>query len=402
MLCSKCNTQNQSDSKFCRHCGSNLEPISEQNKRRFTFTNKKSLMTIFTVVVVLVVSTVIFLYINNPIRQFKSEISSNDYAAANTVYQDHIKGNTDDENAVNSFLQDELSNIKNDYLNESIDFDTAITKLETIEKTDLVSDEVDQMKDDIEELHGSRIAYKKGLEHADSDRYIEAIQSFDKVIEKAVNYESAQEKIDELSENAKSKAIKTAENHASDEKLEEAIAVLDDVHDVLPNDTDIISKKETYEEELEKRKQAEREKKIRQAKEEQIVTVNSTQIVEQSTDNKILYPDMIQVIMKNISDKTIKSVKVGMLGFDENGYPVKIEGNYDFSGGQYEYMGFADNVNIVAGDTFGHNSGWELAEEHSISEVMSCVKNVTFYDGSTWTNPYYKYWIEQYKEKPLS
>lgn len=111
---------------------------------------------------------------------------------------------------------------------------------------------------------------------------------------------------------------------------------------------------------------------------------------------------MIQVIVKNTSDKTIKDMKIGCLGYDKNGYPVKIKTQYDISGGDYEFVGNAPNVNIIAGSKFGEDKGWKLHELHGISKVLACVKSATFYDGTPWENPYYEYWVEKYKEKPLN
>ena len=100
---------------------------------------------------------------------------------------------------------------------------------------------------------------------------------------------------------------------------------------------------------------------------------------------------MIEVIIKNNSSKTIKDYEVAVLAYDTNNYPLEIKPKYNYSGGGFEFTGKADNVNVVAGATRGKDYGWELDASHGLS----------YYDGSTWENPYYSYWIEQYKEKPL-
>ena len=121
----------------------------------------------------------------------------------------------------------------------------------------------------------------------------------------------------------------------------------------------------------------------------------------QSDEYKVLYPDQIRAMITNNSDKAVKNMKIGFLGYDSNGYPLKIKLQFNFSGGNYEGAGTADNVNIIPGASFGDNRGWNLDESHGISTVISCVKSVEFYDGTNWTNPYYDYWIAEYKEKQL-
>ena len=67
----------------------------------------------------------------------------------------------------------------------------------------------------------------------------------------------------------------------------------------------------------------------------------------------------------------------------------------------YEFVGYALDVNILDGQDFGSDKGWELKPYSGISQALACVKTVEFYNGTTWENPYYDFWIEEYKEQPL-
>jgi len=139
------------------------------------------------------------------------------------------------------------------------------------------------------------------------------------------------------------------------------------------------------------------------AEKQQLVIVERAQIAAQTDDDyyKGLYPDMIQAILLNKSDKTIKNFKVSALGYDSNGLPVKIKLQFGFSEA-FELSGLAENVNILPDETYGEDYGWGLHESHRISTVLACVKEVEFYDGTTWVNPYYEFWLEEHLEKPLN
>ncbi len=404
MICPKCKTENQEDSIYCRKCGEQLykhNEDKEKDRSKLIIGKRNILMLLSAMVIIVICSLLFFVYFNDSLRQYKTEIRDNNYSEANRIYEDEIEDNTEEENQAKTFLAEEVSKIKNEFINNEMNYNAAMNRLETIESTELISTDVKHTIDEMNELHDSRISYKKGLEFVDSENYIEAIKEFGKVMEEDENFESAQEQIQEIGDNYKSEAIKQAEKYVSNNKYEEAISLLQDADDVIPDDSDILSKLEVYEGQLEKIRAAERQEEMKNAKDEQIIIVENAKIVEQDPEHKALYPDMVQVMIRNDSDKTIKNFEVGVLGFDNNGYPLKIRGNFDFSGGRYEFVGNAEDVNVVAGDRFGENVGWELDDPHGISQVLACVKSVTFYDGSTWDNPYYEYWIKEYKEKPL-
>jgi hypothetical protein len=132
-----------------------------------------------------------------------------------------------------------------------------------------------------------------------------------------------------------------------------------------------------------------------------LVTVESTQIIIQHAEHKSLYPDLIEVVIRNNHNQTIKEYTVGLMGFDRNGYPLKIEWNIDFSGGDYIKFGFSEDANVTPGDTAGKDGGWGLDKDHKIHYVLAEISEVEFYDGFFWVNPDFDKWREKFAEKPL-
>ena len=85
----------------------------------------------------------------------------------------------------------------------------------------------------------------------------------------------------------------------------------------------------------------------------QPVTVTQVSYVVQDETYKALYPDFLQAILQNNSGQDIKSAVVAFAAWDENDLPVKIQGQFDFSGGSYiKKVDYAD-INLAAGGTFG-------------------------------------------------
>ncbi|WP_249861048.1 DUF5780 domain-containing protein [Paenibacillus konkukensis] len=199
----------------------------------------------------------------------------------------------------------------------------------------------------------------------------------------------------------KAASLQEAEQLSSNTDYEKAIGILSDTLVLLPNDSDISAKKASYEKLNEEKKAMERKKKMEETKASQEVVVEKAGIIVQDSRYKALYPDILQVIVRNNSDKTVKNMKVSFLGYDTNGLPIKIKSQFSFTDAPFEYVGNAENVNIVSKATFGEDKGWRLDESHGIKTVISCVKEVEYYDGTKWTNPYYEYWVDEYKEKPL-
>ena len=134
---------------------------------------------------------------------------------------------------------------------------------------------------------------------------------------------------------------------------------------------------------------------------EQPLCVIKTECVVQDEQNKTLYPDMMQAVIKNNSTKEIKNAVVAFAAWDENNLPVKIKGQFDVSGDYIREIDY-DDVNLVAGATFGEDKGCRLNKDCKIKSLKAIVISFETFDGETWKNPYYEAFRLLYEGKKFS
>ncbi|OMF13525.1 hypothetical protein BK127_19990 [Paenibacillus sp. FSL H7-0331] len=397
--CSQCGNEVLEDSLFCNKCGSRMGT----NKEVIVVpkNTKKWYMYAGIGLLVVIIAGTTFILVNNPVSKFKRAVEDNKYIEASIVFNQKIKGNLEDEKKIEGFIKDELNKTTQNFKSNSVDYQKATTSIETIKKLDLLKPEVETTTSIINKLNDSRTSFKKGQEFIGSKNLKEGISEFKKVITDDENYGKAQELISQYTTEYKTVALKDAEQLSSSTNYDKALSVLNDALAILPNDSDISAKKASYGKLNDEKKAIERKKKMEETKASQEVVAEKGSIVVQDSRFKSLYPDMIQIIIRNNTEKTVKNLIVSSLAFDSNGLPIKIKTQFSFSDASFEFVGSAPNVNIIPKATFGEKSGWNLDESHGIKTVLTCVKEVEYYDGSKWTNPYYEYWLAEYKEKPL-
>ena len=105
-----------------------------------------------------------------------------------------------------------------------------------------------------------------------------------------------------------------------------------------------------------------------------------SKIIVQDDSLKSLYPDLYSVTVKNNSDVDIKDYEVALLAWDDNGLPVKIISNLDFSDGSYRKILVASDVNLVPGATYGENSGLELDDGLTLETLQPVILSFTDFD----------------------
>jgi len=133
----------------------------------------------------------------------------------------------------------------------------------------------------------------------------------------------------------------------------------------------------------------------------QDLKVMETKYTVQDEEYKSLYPDLLQVILRNDTEHDLKNAEVAFVAWDDNKLPVKIKGNFDFSDGSYVKVVDYSDINLVPGKTYGHNSGFELDEYHNINSFIAIVVSYESFEGITWKNPLFDDWKILYEGKKL-
>ncbi|UBH12835.1 DUF5780 domain-containing protein [Macrococcus armenti] len=126
--------------------------------------------------------------------------------------------------------------------------------------------------------------------------------------------------------------------------------------------------------------------KLEEALKKQDVYAFDAKYVVQHNDWKALYPDMLQALVKNNTDKDIRDIQYGFVAWDKNGLPIKIKGSIDF-GKSYLRGVNGDAVNIPAKGEFGKSHGFEIEANIGINTFKPIVVSYTDFDGKKWENP---------------
>ena len=113
-----------------------------------------------------------------------------------------------------------------------------------------------------------------------------------------------------------------------------------------------------------------------------------------------LYPDMMQVILKNDTELNIQNAYIAFVAWDKNGLPVKIKkAHFNPDGGVYIAQVTYDNINMVPGSSYGNDCGFQVDDECGIADFKAIVYAYEAFDGTSWQNPYYSDWRKLYEGK---
>lgn len=437
MYCNKCGNEIPDGSVFCNKCGIKIvTDTSNDVLSRLKKLNNKLL--VFGLVGVLIIGAIIatVIFFNNPVGKFKEAIKDNKYIEASKIYNEKIKGNTSDENEIINFLKSNIESIKKDFSENKLEYNAAISQLDIIEKTGLVLSEVLSAKSEINSLNDSRTAFKKGKEFLDSKNYKEALSELKKVISEDENYSKAQELINSCIKDYKTTVLSEAKTAANSNDYDNALALLNEALTLIPNDSDISTKKASYEKLNEEKKAAERNEKNEELKNNQEVidkevtgdsktktaSVNekiASQPIPKSTSkptNKSICPLSIAFIPAKpelgLVDKIEPHIYLNSIGTPTLNLPVMNKSGKDIDAFEFTcklydafgepaykigtksnvFKGIAQGILLPAkgGNTYGEEYPWEYYEwnlvlyETAIKVDEIKITRVHFTDNTSW------------------
>lgn len=175
------------------------------------------------------------LLINNGDKYVQGQISKEQFInLVNTIKSlDKIELKSND-------IVDQAKRVSDIYSKGKLDYDVAISYINSVSIIENVGKEIDKYKQNIETFHESREVYDKGLELQKTYNYIEAIDEFDKVLkEDKENYKFAQKAKEECIDKmydyyiAKSKEANTSGDY------ELALEYIEYLKTYYPDDTEV-------------------------------------------------------------------------------------------------------------------------------------------------------------------
>ena len=133
-------------------------------------------------------------------------------------------------------------------------------------------------------------------------------------------------------------------------------------------------------------------------------TLDDIYKVDSGSGYKYIYEDQIGLDVTNHTGKIVRSADVLVCAYDGSGLPVSVD--LSFYRGHDVVSLSLDDVNLAAGASWSSRSsnwGWDINGDSTDKMVQfrGCVNEVTFTDGTSWSNPYATAWMSLYSGKSL-
>lgn len=357
--------------------------MKEDNNKEIL--NKKNII-IICILVIIIISILMFLkFYNSNVNKFKRELEEYNIEELKEIYK--TTSSYDEKKKIENIFEEKLNDILNQFALNEKNYEETYENIEKYVEFSNFENSITEAKKKLEQIKESKDNFAKGQEAERNNNLLESIENYLKVIGLDTNnYKYAQKYINDNKNTLKDSILTEVDSLIKEKNYIDANIKLELLQKIFTNDSNINQKILLIKDEAKKQE-------IEKYKDNQEVSVIS------ATKHKEWYSSTIsgvQVIVKNNTSKVVKSYIVSVLAYDTSGYPLKIEYN------DYEKLVKADGANIQPGETHGKDNYCDIYyEQEKISTALACVKQVEYYDGSIWENPYYEYWKEQYKEKPM-
>lgn len=188
---------------------------------------------------------------NAEVKDFATYLSENAYEDAITQYNEKIAGNAELEMEAAECIKIYMENTTTGILAGDYTEKEAKVRNTTAEKiytsTNCEISEYDTLTDNIEQALNSKVAYESGVSLLASQNYIDAIAEFDKVLENDCNYSDAMQQRTNAIDSYKAKVVGDADACVAENDYPGAIDILKKAVEVLPEDSELLTKLNTSE-----------------------------------------------------------------------------------------------------------------------------------------------------------
>ena len=200
---------------------------------------KAILIATFIGVVAVICCVIGILRYTSPKQRLIRAINNSDYEKVSEIQE---KNNITLDEKYDSVLNAKISEVNSDFANGKIDFENALSEVSIIKSIggDNVSSFADLKTNEIICINDSKNAFSKGLEFHGKGDFANAIISFNSVISADLeNYTKAQQMIKDDADSYRTALFNTVESKVSENKHEEALSLLLDASDIIPNDQQV-------------------------------------------------------------------------------------------------------------------------------------------------------------------
>lgn len=229
-----------------------------QQPKKSNFKINKKMIIIGSVVLAVIIAAVIVICIlvsnaNNPVNKMINAINNGEYKTANELYYNNYDALSDNK-AVIDAIQAQVDAVKKAYDDGSMDYDTAMDKLDDISDLPMSYEtSLSEVRSEIRELESSADYLKQGDEYLKKKEYSNAIYYYDEVLEKdTANYKKAQEQRAKAIDGIRQEYLDEAKEEFDDGDYKYAISDLQSALDnkYLTNDEKINAQIATYVDEI--------------------------------------------------------------------------------------------------------------------------------------------------------
>lgn len=276
MRCPSCGKNLPDGTAFCTACGAKLgstlkgtavQPHFEESRadravktaeRKKGPPKKKFLGAAIGVLAVLIVAgAAAFLLMNRDLRQFESAVKRQELSSAVQAYS---QLDMEDRLKANSWLQEYLQTLEADYYKGKYEYTDAKARMDDLCQFDSVRTEAERALERIEIDNTAVIAHKKAQQYAEEEKWEQAYEALAGLNTTYRNYDEAAALRSECAKKYKEVVLAQCETLASGGEYQKLISSLLTALKIMPNDTDLSLKLQSYTDQFEEATLAEAER----------------------------------------------------------------------------------------------------------------------------------------------